>query len=80
MVWTVSGAHNIHAEAAFRDTAEMKEVLDKVLHKTREIQEYYMSIMMKPVKEVYSLSQKIIASIKRLACVRKTPSLQQSVC
>jgi Lrp/AsnC family transcriptional regulator for asnA, asnC and gidA len=64
MVWTVSGAHNIHAEAVFRDTKEMKEVLDKLLHKTRGIQEYHMSIMMKPVKEDYSLSQKIMANIK----------------
>lgn len=61
MVWIVSGAHNIHAEAAFRDNAEMKAVLDNVLHKIKGIQEYHMSIMMKAVKEDYSLSQKLIS-------------------
>ncbi len=62
MVWTVSGAHNIHAEAAFRDNAEMKRVLEGMLHKIQGIQEYHMSVMLKPIKEDYSLSQKIISA------------------
>lgn len=64
MVWIVSGAHNIHAEAVFRDNDEMRKVLDEVLHKISGIKEYHMSIMMTPVKEDYSLSQKIMPNVK----------------
>jgi len=62
MVWMVSGAHNIHAEAVFRDNNEMRKVLDEVLHKISGIKEYHMSIMMTAFKEDYSLSQKIAST------------------
>ena len=51
LVWVVSGAHNIHAKAAFRDYRELQEVIYNCLHKIEGIKSYHFSILLRSVKE-----------------------------
>lgn len=56
LVWIVSGAHNIHVKAAFRDFEEMRELIYGYLHKLKGVKSYHFSILLKPVKEDYNFT------------------------
>lgn len=59
LVWVVSGAHNVHAKAIFRDASEMQRTLGNFLHKLEGVKGYHMSILVKPIKEDFTLKSSV---------------------
>jgi len=61
LVWVVTGAHNIHAKAAFPSAEKMQSVVGEVMRQTAGILSYHLSLRFDPVKDPYLLPHELLA-------------------
>ena len=64
LVWVVTGAHNIHAKAAFPSAEEMQSVVGEVMRQTAGILSYHLSLRFEAVKDPYLLPHELLAITK----------------
>ncbi|MFX1318088.1 MAG: Lrp/AsnC family transcriptional regulator [Promethearchaeota archaeon] len=61
LVWVVTGAHNIHAKAAFPSAEEMQRVVGEVMRQTTGILSYHLSLRFEAIKDPYLLPHELLA-------------------
>ncbi len=64
LVWVVTGAHNIHAKAAFTSAEEMQSVVSEVMRQTAGILSYHLSLRFDAVKDPQLLPYELLAITK----------------